>query len=346
MQHDTQFAQSRRNDDGNCIGLVLAYGVRHEPPIFDGFRSAETVGTSVAVLEVRAWVAEVVCVVGQKGLHEAAGRLSTAIVLHVGIVELCHNPSNTGAGHGRTRNTAVVVRGEAGVDIGSQGSDVGFDAAVVGGATAGRVGYEVRSSYVGGGNDVLALLVTARDVAPAASRTVVAVCRAVVAGGKDVRQGVVLDGVFVHLAREGRVARVAAIGVGRCRNPNVVGGIVRIDVVQVVGVVVVDQMRSGRLTFAIGIQVARTKNGSCNVVAMGPKGGAGFISGDAALEVNVHFNVAVVPVAHHHTRAVIVAAACVGYAQGAGAVVLSTNAVFRLCRCFFLLHQGDVGMAG
>ena len=100
------------------------------------------------------------------------------------------------------------------------------------------------------------------------------------------------------------------------------------------------------MALAIRIQVTGAKDGARHVVAVCTVGGAGFICEYAALEVNVYFNVAVVSVSHDHTGAIVGTTACVGYAQGVGAVVLRTNAVFRLCRCFFLLHQRDVWVAG
>ena len=86
-----------------------------------------------------------------------------------------------------------------------------------------------------------------------------------------------MNRVFVHLTRKGGVSGIAPVGVGRSRNAHIVGAVIHVHIIQVAWIVVIHEHGPGSLAFTIGIQVARAKNGSRNVVPVGTIGGAGFI---------------------------------------------------------------------
>ena len=213
-------------------------------------------------------------------------------------------------------------------------------------ASAGGSGDEVRPGNIRRGDDILSLLVATRNVAPAAAGAVIAIRRTVVASGEHVYQRVVLDRVFVHLASEGGVAGIAAVGVGRSRDSDIIVAVIRIHIDEIVWIVVIHQHGTRGLPFAIWIQVACAKNGTRHVVAVGAIRRAGFIGQDAPFEINVGLDVSIVSMAHYDARAIVGAAPGIGDPDCVASVVFGPNHVFGFCGRLLLLDQGDVGMAG
>ena len=153
---------------------------------------------------------------------------------------------------------------------------------------------------------------------------------------------VVLNNVLIHLLGKGSVASVAPVGVAARCNSDAKGIVVSVNAVEVVWVVVVDEACSRSLPFAVGIQIARAKNGSSYVVAVVALAWAAKILGHAPFKVNVGLYVSVVAMANYNARAPVVASAGIRHSYGVGAVVFDACAILCFARSLLGLQVLNV----